>query len=493
MGSTNLSRRSFIKNLSIGSAAIFCPGVFCQKEERKRPNILFALADDWSWPHAGFAGDTVVKTPTFDRLAQEGVVFENAFVTAPSCTPSRGSILTGQYHWRLEEGGNLWSSLPQKFDVYPDLLEQTGYYVGFTRKGWGPGRFEEGGRKRNPAGDRYSDFKDFMETRPENTPFCFWFGSKDPHRKYDLGSGVKSGMKLEDVTVPSCFPDSEEIRSDICDYYWEVQRFDREVGELLQMLDQKGELENTIIVMSGDNGMPFPHCKSNLYDFGTHVPLVIRWGEKVKGGRVVSDFVSLADLAPTFLEAAGLEPTQDMTGKSLIDILKSNKSGQIEPERDHVLTGKERHAWVRRNGLGYPQRAIRTKDHLYIRNFKPERWPAGDPDGGENNDPKGPYGDIDDSPTKQYMMKHKNEPGLTKLFELAFGKRPAEELYDLKKDPDQLNNVADKPEYATIKQKLGDQLLAELRTSNDPRVLHKGDKFDLFPYYGGGGHVPVKE
>jgi len=268
----NYNRRSFIKKMAVGGAALSFAGIFCQKGAGKRPNILFALADDWSWPHAGFAGDTVVKTPTFDKLAREGVVFKNAFVTAPSCTPSRGAILTGQFHWRLEEGGNLWSSLPQKFDVYPELLEQAGYFVGFTRKGWGPGRFEEGGRKRNPAGDRYSDFKEFMEKRPENTPFCFWFGSYDPHRKYDLGSGVKSGMKIEDVTVPACLPDSKEIRSDICDYYWEVQRFDREVGELLQMLEQKGELENTIVVMSGDNGMPFPRCKSNLYDLGTRVP-----------------------------------------------------------------------------------------------------------------------------------------------------------------------------------------------------------------------------
>jgi len=182
-----------------------------------------------------------------------------------------------------------------------------------------------------------------------------------------------------------------------------------------------------------------------------------------------------------------------MTGKSLMKILNSKKSGQIDAERDHVLTGKERHAWVRQNGLGYPQRAIRSKDFLYIRNFKPERWPAGDADGGENNNPKGPYGDIDDSPSKQYMMNMKNEPAVTNLFALAFAKRPAEELYDLKKDPDQLNNVAELPEYAEIKQKLDDQLMSELKATRDPRVTGINEHFDLDPYYGGGGHVPVKK
>ncbi len=201
--------------------------------DRKRPNILFCLADDWSWPHASIAGDKVVKTPTFDRVARQGVLFENAFVSSPSCTPSRGAILTGQWHWRLEEGGNLYGTLPAKFDVYPDLLEEAGYHVGYTRKGWAPGKDGPGGRSRNPAGPRYKDFSEFRKSQPEGKPFCFWFGSVDPHRAYKWQSGVKSGMKLEDVEVPECMPDSETVRTDICDYYWEVQRFDTEVGELL--------------------------------------------------------------------------------------------------------------------------------------------------------------------------------------------------------------------------------------------------------------------
>jgi uncharacterized sulfatase len=508
MGTFDYTRRDFLKAVGIGATSLALPGCtggnqqVRAKAAKKQPNILFAIADDWSWPYAGIAGDKVVKTPTFDRVAREGVLFNNAFVTAPSCTPSRGSILTGQWHWRLEEGGNLWGTLPAKFAVYPDLLEQAGYYVGFTRKGWGPGRHEPGGRTRNPAGPQYKNFEQFLKARPEGKPFCFWFGSNDPHRPYEWQSGIKSGMKLENVEVPPHLPDNEVVRTDICDYYWEVQRFDREVAELLKILEEKGELDNTLVVITGDNGLPFPRCKSNLYDSGTHVPLAVRlpsnvyppfvwrvaiggWPAEVKGGRVVEDFISLSDLAPTFLEAAGLKPAPDMTGKRFLNILTSVKSGQVDPKRDMVFTGKERHAYVRKDGLGYPMRAIRTRDFLYIRNFQPERWPAGDPDTGDFRDPPGQYGDIDGSPTKTYMMEHRDDPKVKKLFELAFEKRPAEELYDLKKDPAQLNNVAEKTEYAGVKNKLAAALMAELKATKDPRVLGKGDAFDRYPYYGG--------
>jgi arylsulfatase A-like enzyme len=307
-------------------------------------------------------------------------------------------------------------------------------------------------------------------------------------------------MKIEDVEVPACFPDSEEVRTDICDYYWEVQRFDTEVGELLKMLEDSGRLDNTLVVISGDNGLPFPRCKSNLYDTGTNVPLAVRWPRLVKGGWVVEDFISLADLSPTFLEAAGLKPPTEMTARSFMDILTSGESGRVDAMRDHVLTGKERHVPGQENDMGgYPMRAIRTHDFLYIHNFKPDRWPSGCPGGyaqpveiivSKPRDTKFGYADTDASPTKSYMLKHRDDPKVRRLFELAFAKRPAEELYDLQKDPGQLNNVAGKPEYARVKEKLAATLMDELKATKDPRVLGKGDMFDQYPYYGGG--VPTK-
>jgi len=473
------SRRDFLRQGGYGLVGllVYASVGYGNNASKRRPNIFFAIADDWSWPHASIAGDRVVKTPNFDRVAGNGILFTNAFVSAPSCTPSRGAILTGQYHWRLGPGGNLWSSLPEEHRTYPNILEDNGYFVGSCRKAWGPGRE----RPRPAAGMAYQDMEEFLQKRPKDKPFCFWSGSPDPHRVYEWQSGIKSGMKLAEVKVPPCLPDNTIVRTDICDYYWEVQRFDREVGEQLKLLEQAGELDNTIVVITSDNGWPFPRGKANLYDLGTHVPLAIQWGEVIPKGRIVEDFVSLSDLAPTFLEAAGLKTPAAMTGRSLMNILKSRKSGLVDSARDHVLTGKERHTLAQsENRGGTPMRAIRTRDFLYINNFKPERWPAGGP-----TSIFGPaYADIDNSPTKEYILEHGDEAEVKRFFELACGKRPADELYDLKKDPHELNNVADDPGYADVLKKLKDRLMKELRDTEDPRALGQGDLFDDYPYYG---------
>src|SRR4051812_5689916 len=324
-----------------------------------RPNILYCLADDWGWPHAGAYGDRVVKTPNFDRVAREGVLFTHAFSASPSCTPSRAAMLTGQAPHRLREGGNLWGSLPKEFPVYTELLQKEGYFVGLTRKGWGPGDYEPGGYAENPAGKTYNNFQGFFSKVPKDKPFCYWFGSHDPHREYVKGSGAKAGLKSADVQVPPWFPDTPEVRNDILDYYLAVQRFDRELGDILQLLEHAGQLENTLIVVTGDNGMPFPRCKANLYDGGTRQPLAVRWPARAKGGRTLDDFINLTDLAPTFLEAAGLKPPPQMTGRSFLGLL----TGTEQPgARDVVFVERERHANVRKGDVGYPSRAIRTRD-----------------------------------------------------------------------------------------------------------------------------------
>lgn len=441
----------------------------------ERPNILFCISDDQSWVHTGAEGDPVVKTPAFDRVAEEGVRFTHAFCAAPTCTASRGAVLTGRMFWALEEGGNLWSTLPARFPVYPDLLEDAGYHVGVTRKGWGPGQHEPGGRTRNPAGPGYKTFEEFMAARPDGKPFCFWFGSHDPHRPYELGSGLASGMNIDDVAVPPMLPDSRQVRSDILDYFFEVQRYDRECGEMIALLGQRGELDNTIVVITSDNGMPFPRAKANLYDYGTRMPLAIRWPAHVPGGRVVDDFISFTDFAPTFLEAAGIELPETITGRSFLKLLESGKSGRVSDKRRRVFTGRERHAWCR-EGLGYPIRAIRTHEYLFIRNLEPDRWPAGEPE---------EYRDIDGGPTKAYMMEHRDAENVAPLFGPAFGKRPLEELYDLRDDPDQMTNVADLPKYADVKQRLWGELEAEMKATDDLRAIGGAELWDTSPYYGG--------
>lgn len=481
----------FLFALLIGPAAGVSRAGDAKPQAAARPNILFAIADDWGWPHAGAYGDPVVKTPTFDRLAREGVLFRQAYVSSPSCTPSRGAILTGQWHWRLEGAGNLWSVFPDKFVTYPELLEKAGYVIGSSGKAWGPGRTETAGR--NPAGKRYRSFQTFLQQRPRDKNFCFWLGSSDPHRPYKKGSGAESGMDLSRVHLFPCFPDHPEVRGDVADYYWEVQRFDRLVGAAVAALEEAGELDNTFIVMTGDHGMPFPRGKSNLYDSGTRVPLAIRWPGMAPSGRDVTDFVSLTDLAPTFLQIAGVKIPQDVTGRSLKDVLESEKLGRVDPQRDYVLVGKERHVPAQEapDMGGYPCRAIRTHEFLYIRNFRPDRWPNGTPNYEKAALPGTWYGDTDNGPTKTYMIEYRDQDDLhRKLYELAFGKRPAEELFDLRKDPGQLTNVAGDPAYAQQKEQLAAKLMNELKSTGDPRAFGKGEMFDKFPYLGGGPKHP---
>jgi arylsulfatase A-like enzyme len=443
----------------------------------KRPNIVVAIADDWSAPHAGAYGDRTVSTPVFDRIAREGARFTHAFTAAPSCTPSRAALLTGQAVHRLEEGGNLHGFLPKRFAVYPDLLEQAGYVVGYTGKGWGPGRFEPGGRARNPAGPQFKNFDEFIQQRPAGRPFLFWFGSNDPHRPYDAGAGVRAGMKMDSVAVPPFLPDTPEVRSDLLDYYFEIQRFDRDVGRIIATLERLGELDNTLVIVTSDNGMPFPRGKATVYDAGARMPLAMRWPGAVRGGSVVDEFVSHTDVAPTVLEAAGLKPPATMTGRSLVPLLQ----GLSQAGRDRVFIERERHAHVRRGNLSYPVRAIRTNDYLYVRNFRPDRWPAGDP---QMVFSVGPFGDIDGGPTKSLMIDRQDDPKISRYFRLATAKRPAEELYDLRNDPHQLENVAGRPAHASAQQRLRQQLESWLRETGDPRVTMDDDRWDRFPYYG---------
>jgi len=442
-----------------------------------RPNLLVCMADDWGYPHAGAYGDRVVKTPSFDRVAREGFLFTHAFSAAPSCTPSRAAILTGQAPHRLKEGGNLHGFLPKEFAVYPDLLEEAGYAVGFTGKSWGPGNFKAGGRTRNPAGPNFRSFNEFLKTVPADKPFCFWFGSGDPHRPYEKGSGVLAGMKPDGVVVPPYLPDTPEIRSDVLDYYVEVQRFDRNVGEVLRALDESGKAENTLVVLTGDNGWPFPRSKANLYDAGTRQPFAVRWPVRFPGGKTIDAFVNLADLAPTFLDAAGLKPLPEMTGQSILPLLE----GKSQSGREMVFVERERHANVRAGNLSYPARAVRTKEFLYIRNLRPDRWPAGDP---ELWVAVGPFGDCDGSPSKEFALDHRDEPQFAKFFQLSFAKRPAEELYDLTKDPHQISNVADHPEYTDAKKKARAELDRWMKDTNDPRALSDSDPWDTYPYFG---------
>ncbi|MEM7143803.1 MAG: sulfatase [Verrucomicrobiota bacterium] len=468
-------------------------------ESDSRPNILFCISDDQSYNHTGANGDPVVQTPAFDRIAREGLRFTHAFCDAPTCGPSRSAILTGQHIWRLEEAGNIHSTLPAKFRTYPALLRKAGYAIGATGKAWSPGRLEAGGRSENPAGplfdqkttappfkamrntDYAGNFNDFLAQVANDQPFCFWLGTSEPHRGYQSGTGVLTGKDPDKAVVPPIFPDNDIVRNDILDYLVEIEHFDHHVERAIAALEAAGKLDNTIIVITSDHGMPFPRAKASLYDSGARVPLAIRWPDGIKDpGRTIDALVNLSDLAPTFLEAAGLTPPNQMTARSLLPIFNDD----YDPANfSAAYIAMERHDGCRQGGKGYPCRAIRTKDHLYIHNFEPSRWPSGSPD------PTVcarsiPYGEIDTSPTKTFMMENRNQHGVAELAELAFGMRPAEELYEITSDPWQMRNLAGAINHAETQQKLREQLFTYLKETKDPRLTGGEVLWDYYPYYG---------
>jgi len=472
--------------------------------EAKRPNILFCISDDQSYAHTGATGDPVVKTPAFDRVAREGILFTRAFCDAPTCGPSRSAILTGQPIWRLEEAGNIHSTLPKKFITYTEVLEKAGYSIGFTGKGWSPGRLQVGGRDANPAGKEFqkrkfkppframrntdyaANFDDFLAQVKKGQPFCFWLGTSEPHRGFELGAGKRTGKDPAKVIVPKIFPDHPVVRSDILDYYVEVEHFDKMVARAMWSLEKAGQLDNTIVVVTSDHGMPFPRAKASLYDDGSRVPLAIRWPKGIKdSGRTVDACMNLSSLAPTFLEAAGLQAPDMMIAGSLMHVFSNAGTRHLRAYQDTsaAFIAMERHDGCRKGGKGYPCRAIRTGQYLYIRNIEPSRWPAGNPDR-EFCARYIPFGEVDSSPTKTLLMDNKDKPGFKRFYDLAFAKRPAEELYDLSKDPGQIKNLAGKPEYADIQKKLAARLQMHLVSTKDPRALGLDAPWDYYPYYG---------
>ena len=464
-----------------------------------RPNILFAVADDWG-AHAGVYGTPWIKTPNFDRVAREGLLFNHAYTPMAKCAPSRACILTGRNTWQLKAAANHICYFPPEFKSWGEALTEHGWFVGHTMKGWGPGVANDvNGKPRLMTGaafnkrkavpptpdisnnDYAANFDDFLTAAPAGKPWCFWYGSIEPHRPYEFGSGVaKGGKKLSDIDhVPAYWPDNDTVRNDMLDYAFEVEHYDRHLGRMLENLAKRGLLDNTLVIVTSDHGMPFPRSKGNANTMANRVPFAAMWKNGIhQPGRVIDDFISFIDIAPTFMELAGLKWSDTgmapSSGRSLTDIFFSDKSGQITAARDHVLIGKERTDVGRPHDWGYPTRGLITRDHLYLENFEPARWPAGNPETG--------YMDCDAGATKTYVINaHRKNPA-DPFWALCFGLRPGEEFYDLRKDPDFMTNIAAEPDNAAIKTKLHNQLYAELKQQEDPRMEGKGYLFDQYEH-----------
>lgn len=514
--------------------------------DAERPNILFFFADDWGRfariyaEHGRTAGTNgLLKTPNLDRLAKSGVLFRNAHVNAPSCTPCRSSLLSGQHFWRTGRGAILQGAVwDETIPTYPLLLRDAGYHLGKSYKVWSPGSpadapyggqkhaFEKAGRAFNNFSENATElvakgatveaaraklmeevrgnFQAMLAAKPAGQPFAYWFGPTNTHRAWVRGSGKKLWDIDPDALkgkLPAFLPDVPVVREDLADYLGEVQALDAAMGVLLTELENTGELSRTLIAVSGDHGAPgFPHGKCNLYGFGTGVSLILS-GPGIKGGRIVDDMVSLPDLAPTFLEAGGVKPPAVMTGRSLWNVLRSERQGLVDPARTWVVAGRERHVEIARPDYSpYPQRVLRTLDHALIVNFKPERWPLGDPYRLDGKDEPTfdelarttfvTLPDDDAGPTKAWFVGARKSPEWSALFDKFYGRRPMFELYDLRKDPDEMNNVAEDPAYAAIRKEMTDRLFTILRETGDPRMTEDGKYFETPPL---AGPLPKQE
>ncbi|WP_215224642.1 sulfatase family protein [Echinicola shivajiensis] len=499
-----------------------------EKQDFKSPNILFVISDDQSFSHTSFSGSSFVDTPAFDRIASEGVYFAHCIAGSPGCAPSRSSIVTGRYPWQNEQSGQHASSWLKKYVPFIDVLGENGYMTGRTGKGVAPFQYAsspkdslwrttdaggiahsniryeddkegiEGYAKGVSGLDYFENFKHFIENKKKDQPFFFWFGPSEPHRAYEKGSWKRMGKNLEDVEVPGFLPDNDEIRGDLLDYAVEIEWFDKHLGKMLKYLEDIGELENTIVIVTSDNGKPFPRAKANAYEYGIHVPMAVRYPKAFPGGRVIDAPISFVDIAPTILEIAGASPEGMMpiTGESFLKLLTSE--GINEKIFSYAYSGRERHSSSRYKNWGYPQRAIRSRDYLYIWNMKPERWPAGAPQkynpkdtvqllpiNGIGSDGKyiaqSAYTDIDDCPTKTYLLEHGGDSDIQPYLDLAIAKRPEFELYDIRKDPDCLKNLVGKEGFTKVEETLNKALVAELIRTQDPRVV--GPKKDVFDTY----------
>ena len=464
----------------------------------ERANILIAITDDHSWKHTSAQGSPFLETPAMDRIADEGFRFTNGYAASPGCSPSRAAFLTGRHHWMIGPAGTHGSSFPVHYETFVDILERAGYKVGFTGKGWGPGDWLAGGRDKNPAGAEYNEaklippregirdvdyagnFEQFMAERKDGQPFYFWAGGHEPHLKYaEIAHGAE---ELASVEVPNFLPDTEASRSMLLDYAYEIEHFDSHLGKILAILEAAGELDNTLVIFTADNGMPMARAKANGYDYGIHVPLHIRWGKGALKGKVIDGPVGFVDLSATILDAAALDIPEPFVGQSLMGLLNGDTE-TLDYERT-VFSGRERHSSSRYRNLSYPQRMMRSGDYLVIWSAEPGRHPAGAPRNivdGELSPPHAAYFDIDDSMIKRELIAKRDDPYIGRFFHLAVDKRPEWQFYNVKTDPECLNDLATDPDHAEVFARYKAQLTETLIKTGDPRVLGYGHVWEDYP------------
>ena len=428
-----------------------------------QPNILFVLSDDHSYPFLSCYGDTNVRTPALDQLAAEGMKFHRFFTAAPQCVPSRAAYLTGRSPVAARIT-RFSSPLPRDVITFPEILrEKAGYFTGVCGRGYHlDGSARAAG---TPMGDllrkhglitfeqrmdyvrqgsdteAIAQMKEFLERKPANKPFCLWLNFSDPHHPWNAPAEFRPDPKS--LKLPAHWPDLPGMREQLADYCAEVNRVDRSMKNVLEVLALRGLAQNTIVIFTGDNGAALPHGKGSLYDPGSNVPFVIRWPGVIKAGRESRTLISNEDLAPTLLAAAGLAPDPKMSGRSFLALLK----GEAYTPRKHVFVERGPHGsapvTVNMRNSGYDlSRAVRGERYKFIYNCTP--WI--------------PYGPVDSAGGAAWreMTAANEENKLSAGLRATYftSPRPVYELYDLEADPSELQNLSGDAKLATVEQEL---------------------------------------
>jgi len=395
-----------------------------------KPNFVFIIADDVSWDDLGCYGNEIVKTPNIDQLANEGLRFTNAFLTASSCSPSRCSIIAGKYP-HSNGAAELHTPLPEKEKPFPLFLKENNYYTAHAGK-W------HMGQATHRAFDRYTDnngydigdggennWVSFLKERPKDKPFFFWFASNDAHRPWGADT-FKITHNPAKIIISPYFADTPETRQDMASYYNEIGRFDYYIGKVREELEKQGVVDNTVIIVMADNGRPFPRCKTRVYDSGMKTPLIVFWpkGIRIKGARTES-LVSAIDIAPTILELAGIKSPDEYQGVSFVPVIE-NPSAEI---RTAIFS---EHNW---HDYEAHERMARTKKYLYVLNAR------------SNFTNCGPA-DSKASPTQHSLNMVRDNGKLTPAqTDVFIAPRPAEELFDVRNDTEQFLNLASTPKF----------------------------------------------
>lgn len=437
---------------------------------QSQPNIIVFIADDVSWNDYGCYGNEGVRTPNIDRLAANGIRFDNAFLTASSCSPSRASIITGRYPHNTGKAAELHLPIADHLPWIPELLQDEGYYTALSGKDhmkredrshvefWD--QLDGGKIEGNSGGE--ANWLEITQTRPMETPFFFWFAAYDAHRNWDADlewDGSKYGPMTDpgDVVVPPFLLDTSETRQDLASYYNEITRFDFYIGAVIDELEEQGILDNTLIFVCADNGRPFPRAKTRLHDSGMKTALVAHWPAGIQSTGVSDSLVSIIDLAPTLLEAAGGYSSETFQGISLLPIFR-NKDTDV---RQYVFA---EHNWHDYEALG---RSVRTQEWLYIKNDRPDKaW-------------QGPADSVRSDSHQQLLAAFKAGNTNDAQNEVFLAPRPTAELYRVNEDPHQLNNLASDIRYQGIQKSLNGILKIWRQETGDsvPELISE-DQFD---------------